>query len=635
METLVRTSCPRDCPDACGILAHVRDGKITRIQGDPEHPVTRGFLCERTSRFLARQYDPQRLTMPLLRRQGVLEPVSWDEALEVCAGKLLQIRRESGPAAIFHYRSGGSLGVLKGLSDLLFDRFGPVTTQRGSVCDGAGMAAQLMDFGDCDASDLDDLAQARTIVLWGKNPAVSSPHLLPRLQQAKRRGTALVLVDPIRHRMASLCDRVIQPRPGGDLALALGVARLVFDQRWDHPDAPSWCDHLDEYRGVVGKQTASQWAAEAGVTADELSDLARRIACCGPTTLFVGWGMQRRSNGAAIVRAIDALGAMTGNIGVPGGCVSFYFKRRAAFDTSVLRPAGPSPRSIREPLLARDLVNASDPPIRAVWISCGNPVAMLPDSHATARALSSRELCVVVDSFLTDTAKAATVVLPCATFLEDDDVVGAYGHPYLGVVQPAHAPLGQARRDLEILQALGARLGLGGLLDGPARDWKKRVLGAVSLEALEGGAVRCPVAPYVAFDGRRFPTPSGKVNLLHETPVARPADPPLTLMAISTPASQCSQWSPSEPHEELAARIHPRSCGELADGSIATLSSAWGSLRVRVRYDTSVREGLVVVPKGGSLSLGRGANALLSGRLTDLGEGAALYEEPVWLGRYP
>jgi len=634
MNRVVRTACTRDCPDACSVLAHVEGGRVVRLDGDPDHPVTRGFLCERTSRFVHRQNSTDRLTTPLVRRNGSLQPASWDEALDTCARALLRIRQESGPAAIFHYRSGGSLGILKSLSSVLFDAFGPVTGQRGSVCDGAGMAAQRADFGDVDSNDLDDLRNARSIVLWGKNPFVSSPHLLPRLREARRAGAVLVLIDPLRHRTASLCNQVLQPRPGGDASLALGACRVVFERGWVHPDATACCDGVDDFRAVVMARSVEEWAADADVATEDVVALAHRMARGAPVTILLGWGMQRRSNGGAIVRAIDALAAITGNVGIPGAGVSFYFKRRAAFDTTLIDSGRPAPRHVREPMFAADILAASEPPVRAVWISCGNPVVMLPDSHATIQALTSREFVVVVDSFLTDTARCATVVLPCATFLEDDDLVGAYGHPYLGVVRPAVQPPGQARTDLRILQDLAERLGLGAVLDGSARTWKQRLLRAVPLDRLEQGPLRNPDAPRVVFEGRRFPTASGRINLLRSfdaRETERPFRFPLRLMAISTPHSQCSQWSPSEPETELPAHVHPDCCGGIADGSLAMLSSERGSMRVRMTHDDSVRRGLVVVPKGGSPSLGRGSNAITAARLTDLGEGAALYEEPVRL----
>ncbi|MSP63631.1 MAG: molybdopterin oxidoreductase, partial [Myxococcales bacterium] len=164
-----RTLCNRDCPDVCGIVAHVEDGRVLRISGDRDHPITRGFLCYRTHQFLATQYAPDRLTAPLLRRGDRFVPIGWDEALDLAAERLTTLRRESGPAAIFHYRSGGSLGILKHLSDYFFALFGPVTTKRGDICSGAGDAAQMTDFGEEESHDLFDLLNAKHIVLWGKN----------------------------------------------------------------------------------------------------------------------------------------------------------------------------------------------------------------------------------------------------------------------------------------------------------------------------------------------------------------------------------------------------------------------------------------------------------------------------------
>ena len=137
----VRTSCNRDCPDACGIVATVADGRVVKIQGDPEHPVTRGFLCYRTSRFLERQYDEDRLTTPMIRRGDHLEPATWDEVLHRIAEAMLRIREESGAAAVLNYRCGGSLGMMKHVTDYFFERFGPVTIKSGDICSGAGEAA--------------------------------------------------------------------------------------------------------------------------------------------------------------------------------------------------------------------------------------------------------------------------------------------------------------------------------------------------------------------------------------------------------------------------------------------------------------------------------------------------------------
>jgi anaerobic selenocysteine-containing dehydrogenase len=634
----IKTTCNRDCPDACGIVATVEQGRVTRLGGDPAHPVTRGFLCYRTNRFLERQYDPERLTTPLVRTGNGFAPLSWDEALDRVAEALLRIRAEDGPAAILNYRSGGSLGLMKHVTDYFFERFGPVTIKSGDICSGAGDAAQLTDFGEEDSHDLFDLYNSRTILLWGKNPYVSNVHVLPVLREARARGARLVLIDPVHHRTASMCDLVLRPRPGGDTALALGVARRLFERGLVDPQASAYCDNLEPFRDACFAREPAGWAALADVTPHELEQLASCYAD-GPVALLVGWGLQRRGNGSAAVRVLDALTAISGNLGVPGGGVSFYFKRRGAFDLSFTRGLDVAPRSIPEPLIGPGILEARDPAIRMVWISAGNPVAMLPESATVARALETRELTVVVDSFLTDTARAAHLVLPTTTMLEDDDLVGAYGHHYLGNVRPVVPPPEGVLTDYEILRRLAPRVGLDGDLGASVREWKHRLLRrvephGVTLEALEEGPRANPLVPRVLFADRRFPTPSGKVNLI-EAPDPQPPRPtaerPLLLMAISTEKSQGSQWPSSTQTGPPTLTVHPDAAAGLADGDLARVESEVGVLRVRLALDPRQRRDVALMSKGGWHHRGRAANALVPARTTDAGGGAAYYDTPVRL----
>ncbi len=642
MTEVRRTTCNRDCPDACSILAHVEDGKVVRLQGDPDHPVTQGFLCYRTNHFLPVHYAPGRITTPLVRRGDSFVAATWDEALDLVATKLTAIKTESGPAAIFHYRSGGSLGLLKYLTDYFFTLFGPVTGKRGDICSGAGDAAQTEDFGEEDSHDLFDLLNAKSILLWGKNVFTSSPHTLPVLKQARANGARVVLIDPVHHKTASIADSFVQPKPAGDFALAMAVARVLFDRAWEDPNAASYCDHVDEFRRMACAKSASAWCDEADVSLDAAIEIATCLGPNKPCAILVGWGMGRRSNGAAIVRALDALSAISGNLGIAGGGVSFYFKRRGAFDTDFVKRAGEAPRTICEPLFGQEVLAAKDPPVRAVWVTAGNPVAMLPDSRKVEGALRSRELVVVVDSFMTDTARCAHVILPTTTLLEADDLVGAYGHHYLGVARPVVERPPQVKSDLEIVQALAARLGLTAIeekLAGTARAWQERLVAAklaprgVTLEALENGAIRNPLAAKVLYADRKFPTATGKVNLITEgasVSLAIDRDYPMTLMALSTEDAQSSQWS-RVLEGPAVATVHPEACFGIADGALATLESRIGAMVVRVTHDARQRRDVVLVPKGGHLSDGRCANALVRARTTDLGEGAAYHDEGVRL----
>ena len=629
MPEILKTVCNRDCPDACSLVAHVENGRVVQLGGDPAHPVTNGFLCWRTNNFLPLQYSPDRLTTPLLRGK----PVSWDEALDFAASELSRIRAESGPAAIFHYRSGGNLGALKHLTDYFFEKFGPVTTKRGDICSGAGDAAQLLDFGEEDSHDVFDLLNSRNIILWGKNAVVSSPHTVPVLKEAR---AAKLLIDPVWHKTANLCDGFVQPRPGGDFSLAMAVARLLFERGWTEPGFEKYCDNVAEFRSLAFAHGVSGWCEDADVSPEAAEDIARRLHE-GPTAILVGWGMARRVNGGAIVRALDALGAISGNLGVPGGGVSYYFKRRKTFDHSFIGGIPAAPRTVLEPLFGPEVLAMKDPPIRAIWITAGNPVAMLPESGTVDRALRSREFVCVVDSWPTDTTRAATLVLPTTTLLESDDLLGAYGNHWVGVARPVVPPPTGVKSDLEILQELAPRLGLDGVLAGTAREWKERILrkdaGFTVAQLESDGPQRSALSPKVLFADRKFATKTGRVNLITMAPARSQvsAEFPLYLMALSTEKSQNSQWSKGQPSGPPVVTVHPDSAAGIADGGAGQLESAIGCLPIQVRHDPRQRRDVALLAKGGHLRENRNANLLARARATDIGGGGALYDEAVRL----
>lgn len=631
---LRRTTCNRDCPDACGIVATVEDGVVTALKGDPEHPVTKGFLCYRTSRFVDLQ-NGERLRQPLLRRGGKLVPVSMSDALDIVAERLLRIRAESGPAAIFHYRSGGSLGLLKMVADRFFEKFGPCTTKIGDICSGAGETAQITDFGVSDSNDLFDLQRSRSIFLWGKNPFVSSVHLVPVLKEARARGAHLTLIDPVHHKGASLVDRVLAPRPGADLELALAIARVLFDSGRIAPNAATFCDNLEAFAAMVRRRSAAQWAALAEVSLADVQAIADEFAA-GPAAILVGWGMQRRLRGAAIVRALDALAAVSGNLFRPGGGCSFYFRRRGAFASAAITAgAEVAPRTIREPLLGHDVLAAKDPPIRAIWVTAGNPVAMLPDSATVARAFEQTEFTVVVDPFLTDTGRRASLVLPAPTLLEDDDLLGAYGHHWLAESRPVVPPPEGVLHELHLFQELARRVGLQSEMAGSIDDHKRRLLRnvaphGVDLERLRQGAVRNPLAGEQLFAEGRVATASGKVQLIDELPAAdHDESRPLWLFSNSTEKSQASQWSGKGLGRLTWICVHPDAAPGRRAGDEVTVESAIGSVRAELRFDAELRRDVALMPKGGHYDAGHSANALIAARVTDQGLGAAYLDTRV------
>jgi anaerobic selenocysteine-containing dehydrogenase len=266
---------------------------------------------------------------------------------------------------------------------------------------------------------------------------------------------------------------------------------------------------------------------------------------------------------------------------------------------------------------------------------------MLPESNTTVEALRTRDLVVVVDSFLTDTARLAHLVLPTTTLLEDDDLLGAYGHHWIGASRPVVPPPAGVKSDLEILQGLAARVGLAGVMAGDARAWKRRFVAGklaprgVTVEDLERAPIKNPLVSEVLFEERRFPTPSGRVRLMTAPPTGSvpvlpaPGDAyPLWLMALSTDKAQSSQWT-RLPEGPPVVTVHPDAAAGLPDGATARLESVIGALVVRLRHDRRQRRDVALMAKGGHHGRGQNANAIIRARTTDAGEGGALYDERV------
>lgn len=643
---LLRTACTRDCPDACGVFVETDEaGRPVRLKGDPNHPITRGFLCYRIgSRHLGRLRSRDRLTRPLVRRGDRLEPTSWESALEAAAEGLDAVRRRHGAAALLHLQGGGSLGLLKQLN-VRFSRLLGATETRGDVCDAAGSTAVELDFGEADANDPEEILRARHVVLWGKNPAQTSPHTAALLRRAVDGGARMVRIDPIPRPLENLAERVIRPRPGGDAALALGAARALLDREPRRAaELGRLAENPEPYLALLRSADVPTWAERAGVAPADVADLARRFAE-GPVTTLIGWGLQRRSNGGEQVRAIDALHVFAGQIGRPGAGPVFTTPRKRPFDLSAVAEfAGRVPRTIPIHDLGGAIERASDPPIRGAFVDNMNPVCSNAESRRVARALSGLEFLLVLDPYLTDTARLAHVVLPVADLFEEDDLLGSYGHHRVTRARRAFAPPEGVRTDLEIYQALADRLGFGEAMAGTAEDWMRRLArplleAGLDWDRLADEAPLDPKASPVAFEGGRFATPSGKARLLEAWTPPEPPDAddpdrfPLSLFSTSTGRWQTSQLTSEEEEAEgpLEARVHPESAAGIADGARGRLESPLGALEVVVRHDPGMRRQCVLAPRARSLERGLCVNALVRARETDLGGGLAYLDQRVRL----
>lgn len=643
----VRTTCNRDCPDSCGILATVEGGRIVKHQGDPEHGVTRGFLCQRGNRYLRRFYSDQRVLRPLRRTAAGWQPVSWDDALDLAAERLVRLRDAHGPTAVLACTYSGIKGlVARTIWRLFWAHFGGATFVEGGISVEAAHAAQHADLGGDATHDPADLVNSRAVVVWGKNIDVTRPHAMAFVTEARRRGAQLWVIDPVRCATARKAARHLQLRPGSDAWLALGVGRLLVERgQVDLAVVERCCEGFGAYADLARSVSLEQVAAATDLTRGQIEELAELYAHVRPLATLIGLGPAYWQQAGQAVRLIDALAAISGNLGRPGGGAhTDTMAGYAGMDFSATKnaPRGEA-RKLLLPRLGDALAAAADPPVRGAWIAGANPAATCPDTGAVHAALAGLDFSVVVDQFITASAEKADLLLPCTTYLEMDDLVVAYGHTWLGVTQEVVPPLGEARSDVAILQGLADRLGFGPALAGTPREWADQILGrlasehGLTFERLAERPAPNPLAAAVPFSDGVFATPSGKVELIGElhgalaTPRLEPGE--LHLVATKTLKMVNAQINAEDLPEGPVVRAHPETLASrgLAPGDTAWVVSRVGRVRARLEPDETVRRDVVLFNPSAWRGDLQGVNQLREAICTDIGQAAAMHASRVSL----
>jgi anaerobic selenocysteine-containing dehydrogenase len=644
--SIIRTTCTRDCPDTCAVVAHVENGRVVKLRGDPTHPTTRGFLCRKTYQYPTRVYSPKRILHPLKRTKGGWTRITWDEALDTLAERLTTLKLRHGSLAVLHYQSAGSMGLLKALNHRFFNLWGGVTEAVGSLCSGAGIAGQLKSYGAVRSHAPQDLLNSRTVVLWGRNPVVTNIHMLPFLKAARERGATVVVIDPRRTETVKYADRHVAVKPGGDAYLALGLARALCCQGWvDREFVRSATANFADFERLLGSVDGDTIADRTGLSGDVIAELARLYGTQKPGSIHLGMGPQRWAAGAEVFQLIDALAALTGNIGVPGGGVNYASRLPSLLDLSWLaEPRAEARRLMLRPSIGRDLLAAHDPPVRLAWICGANPATQALNSDLVRQALAGLEYVVVNDIYLTDTARYAHLFLPTTTFLEEEDLMATdWWHSYLSYVRPVIPPCGEARSDLSIFQGLAGRLGFGAEMDGSPGTWIERLIApmrgyGVTLERLRGeGWVRHPLAQDVPFADRTFYTGSGKFEFPTAcAEVFQPApDYPLYLITGKTNTRLNSQVLDRERDLLPQVSVHPDALAEvgLLDGEEAVVESPYGRMHVRVHAATEQRRDTVFTSQGTWLNAGGTPNQLTGNVISHHGQLGAYNHVSVRLGR--
>jgi molybdopterin guanine dinucleotide-containing S/N-oxide reductase-like protein len=587
---VVHTVCSHDCPDSCAVLVTVDEaGRAVKVQGDPTQPVTQGFLCGKVAKYLDRVYAPERILYPLKRKSGVdkgplvrgreqeaFERVSWDVALDAIAARLKTISDECGPESILPYSYAGTIGVLGfgSMDRRFFHRLGASQLDR-TICAEAGGVAWKLVYGKKLGTPTEDFKLARLIVAWGANIHGNNVHLWPMVEQARRNGARLIVIDPYKTRTAALADWHIAIRPGTDAALALGMMHVILREGLEDRAYIAEMTHgFEQLAERVREYTPERVAAWTGMTAGEVEQLAREYATTRPAVVRLNYGVQRSENGGTAVRAIAMLPALTGAWKYRGGGGQLSTSGAFDWDEDAVRrpdlalasPLGRLARTVNMSTLGQALTelgqareqgsgnrdqksggpDGDGPAVHALFVYNSNPGAVAPNQNAVRRGMARADLFTVVhDLFFTDTTDYADYVLPATTFLEHTDIQGAYGHYFVQLSQQAIEPLGEARSNVWLFGQLAQRMGFE---EACFRDTPEEIIRQalaigedgrstnaemehISLENLkrEGhiplGFHRAPEThSFMPFVSGTVPTPSGKIEFDSGTLSARGVD---------------------------------------------------------------------------------------------------------------
>lgn len=634
----VVTACTRDCPGACSVIAHVEEDKVVKLTGNKEHEFTAGILCGSTKNYLKnRFYSPKRILNPLKKVNGEWERITWDEALDIAAEILNEAKNKYGSTSILYYQGFGARTALRILNRRFFNAFGGVSTIYGTVCGGIGQAGQELDLGERISHDPFDHLNSNVIIIWGRNPVITDIHLWKIIKKARKKGSKIVVIDPVKTETAKRSDLYYQPVPGSDAFLAMALSKILFkDELVDFDFINNHSKNFKKYKEILDGYSLSYLANKCDISIKKLKELAQ-IYAEGPSSIILGWGIHRYLKGHQTFRMIDALAAVSGNIGISGGGVSQGFEEFGYFDNSLEGiELAEKTRKLPMPTIGEAILKANDPPIKLIFISAGNPVAMNPNSVKVKKAFKSADYMIAIDHILNDTTELADLFLPATTFLEDEDLLGSYGSNYVTPINPVVEPVGEVKSEFWIFQQLAVRMGFEEKMMGTKEEWlsklaKPLIDQGISLEELQNAPIRVHFAPKTPYVHKKFKTPSGKFEFITEFDYKDKGDGkfPLRLLSIMP-----KRWILSDiPQDEqgnglLEVQVHFSILKEknIKSGDEALLESSVGTLVVKVIENKEIRKDYVLTKTGGWLKYNKCVNILTEDMISELGNGTPYNE---------
>ena len=649
-EKNINFGCSLDCFGNCSMIATVKGDKILKIEGNKHHPLTQGLICVKGRKHLERVFHPDRILNPKRKVNGKWVDISYEEALDEISRKLLAYKKEYGSESVLLFSSGGYSGLSKSVDEMFFNYYGGVTKAIGSLCLGAGREAQKIDFGSNKEHAPKDILNSKTIFIWGRNPADTNIHLMKYLKEAKDKGAEIYVIDPIKTNTAKVASEYIRLNPGTDGALAFGIASYLIENNLIDKDyIVENVIGYENYREYVKQFNLDYTEEITGVAKEHIIKLAKAYGGNTPSSIYIGYGLQRYRNGGNNVRAIDSLGAITGNIGKSGGGVNYYHKTISKYVVSHVDKSEELPMKKRDYIVgqfADFVLNTNNPPVKCMFINKGNPLVQVGDINKTLEAFKKIDFIVAIDLFMTDSAKAADLVLPATSILEEEDFIytGMYS-PYLSYSERVIKPVNNIIGEYELFRSLAKKMELKEYPDIDKETFFRTALkplmekANVSYEYLKKNHFALEGEEIPWQDGK-FDTPSGKYELYSETAKNQGLSPvpeyipikdvdekySLRLLTPHPKNSLHSQHFAFEDGKPIAyISENTLKAQGFENNQLVKVKSKYGEMEAYLLISDAVGENIIMIYEGMWHKSGS-VNMLTTDEVSDIGNQAAYYE---------
>lgn len=651
--------CTLDCFDCCKFNVYVEDNNIIKIEGDKEHPYTKGFVCKKGLAHLDRLNHKDRIYSPMIKRDNKWMEISFDEALDIMAEKLKIYKADFGSKSIMYYEQYGNGAILKSIGNIFFNMYGGVSTSKGGPCWSAGITAQKYDFGDVRSHSLEDMLNSKSIFVWGKNPAFTTIHTMKMIRKAKANGSKIVVIDPIYTETAKISDLYIRVKPGGDCALALAMGKIIIEKGLcDFEYIDSYVLGFNDYRRYVESLDIDKLLKRSGVSRDDLENLVE-LYTNKYSTLLLGYGMQKYKNGGNTIRAIDVLGAITGQIGFSGGGVNyankvypkivngdpynseklgdnrlFYVSDISDFIDETIK----GDTYYKNKIFTKDIKNRGDLeklniPIKMAVITKSNLLNQLADLNKLKDSINKIEFKVCFDMFMTDTANMCDMFIPTTSTLESEDLLfSSMTNPYIIYNEKLVEPKNKYMDEYYFFRELAKRTGIDEYPLASKKEYLTKVIEPlkdyyedISLDKIRDEYIT--IHRNVPWEDKKFLTPSGKFEIsLYKDNFSDSREGKFRLLTNHGRDSLSSQHfmdtegiSKAYINTNMARRI------DISNGEIINLKSTNGVIKVEVIIDESVIDDVVMMYVGWWNKHGN-PNLLTESGISDIG-GQVTYNE--------